>query len=225
MDCPHCGIAFHDSWKTTNPLVIGKDLPNSGWAAHMTECPACKNVTIDLIMVSLSKGPSGVVTTGVLQRLRVYPTNIFRKPTPIEIPADIREDYEEACKVSPLSPKASAALSRRCLQAVLREQGYTQRDLVQQVNALLDETGPTKAIPTALRETVDVIRNFGNFSAHRITDQTTLQIIPVEPEEAEWCLDILEDMFDHYYVKPAQAKARKAELNAKLTAAGKPPSR
>ena len=141
------------------------------------------------------------------------------------MPPDIKDDYEEACKVLPLSPKASAALSRRCLQAILQEHGYTQRDLVQQVDALLNETDPTKAIPTALRQTVDVIRNFGNFSAHRITDQTTLQIIPVEPEEAEWCLNILEDMFDHYYVKPAQAAARKAALDAKLAAAGKPPSR
>jgi hypothetical protein len=70
-----------------------------------------------------------------------------------------------------------------------------------------------------------VIRNLGNFSAHPVTDQTTLQIIDVEPGEAEWCLEILEDMFDHYYVKPAQARIRKAALDAKLTAAGKPLSK
>ena len=52
-----------------------------------------------------------------------------------------------------------------------------------------------------------------------------MQVIDVEPEEAEWCLDILAMMFDHFYVQPAQAAARKAQLDAKLTAAGKPPSR
>jgi hypothetical protein len=41
----------------------------------------------------------------------------------------------------------------------------------------------------------------------------------------EWCLDILDEMFDHYYVKPEQAKARKATLDIKLAAAGKPPAR
>ena len=123
------------------------------------------------------------------------------------------------------SNKASAALSRRCLQAILWSQGYTQRDLAQQIKALLGEQDAAKAIPTAPRETVDAIRNFGNFSAHPVTDQTTLQIINVDPEEAEWCLEILEAMFDHYYVKPAQAKARKAALNAKLAAAGKPLSK
>jgi Domain of unknown function (DUF4145) len=114
---------------------------------------------------------------------------------------------------------------RRCLQTILRNQGYAQRDLAHLIDALLGEQDLAKAIPTALRETVDAIRNFGNFSAHPVTDQTTLQIIPVEPHEAEWCLEILEEMFDHYYVRPAQAAARKAALNAKLAAAGKPKSK
>lgn len=94
-----------------------------------------------------------------------------------------------------------------------------------QIDAVLNESDPTKTIPTALRQTVDAIRNFGNFSAHPVTDQTTLQVIAVEPHEAEWCLDILENMFDHYYVKTAEAKARKAALDAKLAAAKKPPSK
>jgi Domain of unknown function (DUF4145) len=116
-------------------------------------------------------------------------------------------------------------LSRRCLQAILRGQGYNQKDLAPQIDALLSASDPMKAIPTSLRQTVDAIRNFGNFSAHPMADQTTLQIIPVEDGEAEWCLEILEEMFDHYYVKPKQAADRKAALNAKLAKAGKPPSK
>ena len=58
-----------------------------------------------------------------------------------------------------------------------------------------------------------------------MTDITTLQVIPVEEGEAEWCLDILEEMFDHYHVKPKQAAERKAALDAKLAAAGKAPSK
>jgi hypothetical protein len=34
---------------------------------------------------------------------------------------------------------------------------------------------------------------------------------------------VLDSVFDHYYVKPAQAKAIKAALNEKLMAAKKPP--
>jgi hypothetical protein len=157
--------------------------------------------------------------------MRVYPNHSFRKPVSLEVSSNIREDYQEACDVLSVSCQASAALSRRCLQAILQQQGYLQRDLSRQIDALLSEPDPLKAIPIGLRQTVDAVRNFGNFSAHRITDQTTLQVIKVEPGEAEWCLDILDEMFDHYYVKPARARERKAILDAKLAAAGKPPSK
>jgi hypothetical protein len=89
----------------------------------------------------------------------------------------------------------------------------------------MNETDPLKAIPRSLRETVDAIRHFGNFSAHPVDDLTTLQVIDVEPEEAEWCLEIIDAMFDHFYVQPAIAAAKKASLDAKLAAAGKPPSK
>jgi hypothetical protein len=245
MDCPHCGKAFHDQWKSVEllliepreerPLAFWTDMrPCDGWIANATICPACKKPTIDLVELRHPKADatrsqhvvSGMPTPpSVLQTIRAYPTHTFRKPTPKEVPAHITEDYEEACRVLPISHKASAALSRRCLQAILQRQGYTQKDLAIQTDALLKEADPAKAIPTALRQTVDAVRNFGNFSAHRITDQTTLQVIKVEPGEAEWCIEILEDMFDHYYVKPAQAAARKAALDAKLAAAGKPRSK
>jgi hypothetical protein len=154
-----------------------------------------------------------------------YPRSTQRKPTPQEVPNTIKQDYEEACMVLSESNKASAALSRRCLQAILRSQGYTQRNLAQQIDALLREQDLAKSIPSALRVTVDAIRNFGNFSAHPVTNETTLQVIDVEPGEAAWCLEILEEMFDHYYVKPTHAEARKAALDTKLTAAGKPLSK
>ncbi|WP_114858441.1 DUF4145 domain-containing protein [Azospirillum brasilense] len=138
------------------------------------------------------------------------------------VPIEIAEDYKEACAVVNISAKAAAALVRRCLQAILREQGYQQRDLVEQIKAVLAEQDLRKALPHTLHETVDAIRNFGNFSAHPMNDKTTLQIIDVEPEEAEWCIEIVEELFEHYYNRPAAAAAKKAALNAKLLAAGKP---
>lgn len=141
------------------------------------------------------------------------------------MPPDIGQDYIEACRVLPFSAKASAALSRRCLQTILHKHGYKARDLAKEIDLLLNEADPKKGIPELLRLTVDGIRDFGNFSAHPITDLTTLQIIDVEPEEAEWCLETVEEMFRHFYVRPEQAKIRKAALDAKLAAAGKPPSK
>ncbi len=52
---------------------------------------------------------------------------------------------------------------------------------------------------------------------------STGEILPVEPGEAEWNLDVLEALFDFYYVQVAVAAKKKAALNAKLADAGKPP--
>jgi hypothetical protein len=173
LDCPHCGKAFHDSWQESDVQYNGLVDPHIKWKARSTICPTCKHSVFHLIKLNVVPGnPSRLE---FIEDFRVYPINTFRKPTPAETPSEIREDYEEACRVLSTSHKASAALSRRCLQAILRGQGYTQRDLAQQIDALLNEPDPAKATPSALRQTVDAVRNFGNFSAHPITDQTTFK--------------------------------------------------
>ena len=45
----------------------------------------------------------------------------------------------------------------------------------------------------------------------------------MEPGEADWNLDVLESLFDFYYVQPAMLLAKRDALNAKLVAAGNPP--
>lgn len=115
MDCPHCGKAFHDSWTENNILMIDPQVrPCIGWNIKTTVCPAWKNPTIELIQVQYSGGPQQPI---VLQLRRVYPINTFRKPTPLGMPSEIKEDYEEACRVLPImsaSPiqKAAAKFSQ-----------------------------------------------------------------------------------------------------------------
>lgn len=116
---------------------------------------------------------------------KVYPTGTNRGPVSPEVPQEVSSDYVEGCNVLPVSSKASAALSRRCLQNMLDSRGYRARNLSVEIDLLLNEPDPRKAIPHRLRETIDAIRNFGNFSAHPIDDKTALQVIDVEPNEAE----------------------------------------
>jgi hypothetical protein len=147
----------------------------------------------------------------------LWPLQSTRPPVPKEVPQHIAADYEEAALVLNLSPEASAALSRRCLQTVLREAGNAdQYHLSKQIEAVI----PT--LPTYIAENIDAIRNIGNFAAHPIKDEHTGVIIKVEPGEAEWNLDVLDQLFDFYYVQPALAQKKRDDLNAKLEAAGKP---
>lgn len=181
----------------------------TGWVCETLRCTDCQRYIIFL------------GSRDVASRM-VEPETSARAPIPISVPRQIAQDYLEACNVLHLSSKASAALSRRCLQNILNDRGYVARDLAKQIDALLNENDARRALPLSLYATVDAIRNFGNFSAHPIDEKTTLQIVDVEPEEAEWCLEILEEMFEHFYERPAVAAAKKAALDAKLAAAGKP---
>jgi Domain of unknown function (DUF4145) len=224
MKCPHCGINFHSNWVEDNIsrddrlLQVNECTDRTYWVYRSAHCPACKDLTISI-------GYRDFQTQNSHSWRQIYPVGANRGPVPPEVPTPISEDYIEACNVLPVSAKASATLSRRCLQNILHENGYRGRDLAAEIGLLLNETDPKKGIPERIRSTVDSIRNFGNFSAHPIDDKTTLQIIDVEPEEAEWCLEIIEELFGHFYVGPAIAKAKKASLDAKLAAAGKPRSR
>ena len=51
----------------------------------------------------------------------------------------------------------------------------------------------------------------------------TGEIVGVEDGEAEWLLDVLEELFDFYYVAPARATSRRDALNKKLVDLGKKP--
>lgn len=220
MKCPHCNISFHPAWAYDGLYRNGHE---TVWYTRICTCPSCYNDIVYMSEgnpVSLDRIPSHN-----LEWKAVFPKSTGRDPVPVEVPSNIAKDYEEACSVLEISPKASAALSRRCLQTMLRANGYKAKDLYMEIDQLLNESDPKKAIPESLRDTVDGIRHFGNFSAHPITDMTSLQIIDVEPHEAEWCLDILSEAFEHFYVRPAKSKARKAELDIKLKSAGKHPSK
>ncbi|MBL8564503.1 MAG: DUF4145 domain-containing protein [Hyphomicrobiaceae bacterium] len=152
---------------------------------------------------------------------RLYPVGRATRSFPNTTEGHVKA-YHEACAVLELSPAASACMSRRCLQGILAEQGYRQKNLVQQIDAVLREPDNRKSLPASVHDAVDAIRHFGNFGAHPITDVTTLQLIEVEAGEADWCIDVVEELMDHYYERPAKLQAKRAAANAKLQSGGKP---
>jgi hypothetical protein len=74
-----------------------------------------------------------------------------------------------------------------------------------------------------LAGSIDAVRNIGNFAAHPMKSEHTGEILDVEPGEAEWNLEVLESLFDFYFVQPSVLKAKRAALDAKLSEARKPP--
>jgi hypothetical protein len=150
----------------------------------------------------------------------IYPVPPAKSVHDPDIPEVYRADFNEAAAVLPVSPKASAAISRRILQTVLRDKfNLPDRDLIDQIKGFV--AGP--AVPTHLANAVDAVRNVGNIAAHPLKNTSTGTVVDVEPGEAEWLLEVLESLFDFAFVQPKRLENRRNQLNAKLKSIGKPP--
>lgn len=220
MICPHCSTVVKFDWSITAPREISED-KKEGVIIFYSECPNC-----DKLVVRLQKGNlkfteyKGLYITEdkVLWEKIIYPKqNNFQNS--IDIPTKYLEDYEEAIKVLSPSPKASAALSRRLLQSILREEfDITENSLVKEIEIFNTLSG----VPSHLTNAVDAVRIIGNIAAHPNKDKNTGEIVPVEIGEAEWLIEVIEALFDFVFIQPSKLELRKQELNFKLEKIGKP---
>ena len=212
MKCPHCLTSFHEE---VHPTLLGEDC-TSQWVLRVCTCPDCQR-----FVISLHERYARYTTGGYAKdrEFFCYPKAPSRAPLPSEVPSPYAEDYAEACLTLADSPKASAALSRRCLQQILRDKaGVKPGNLADEIHQVID----SGKVPSHISESLDAIRNIGNFAAHPIKSKASGEIIDVEPGEAEWNSDVLETLFDFYFVQPELLKKKRAALDAKLSAAGKP---
>jgi hypothetical protein len=220
MKCPHCIVEVDSQFKEN---YIGDD-SDGYWSFFQMKCPnpECGRFIIELAMGTPFKYPTSPIINGlgeIKYRIFVNPIASTRKPVPQEVDQIFAKDYKEACLILSFSPKASAALSRRCLQNVLREKASIKNsDLSKEIQEVIDR----KLLPSYLLDDIDALRNIGNFAAHPIKSTSTGEIVEVETGEAEWLLEVLELLFDFYFVQPGKSKKKREALNIKLDDAGKP---
>jgi hypothetical protein len=199
-------------------IVLGSDTDGT-WIVAYRPCPDCGRFTLELFRGTTIPDGSGGFTFYPDLSWTAHPRSTFRAPVPESVPADLKPTYLEACLVVRDSAAASAALSRRCLQHLLRQYAKVKpSNLDGEIQELLDR----HELPSHLAGAVDAVRQLGNFAAHPIKSKSTGEIVDVEPGEAEWNLDTLESLFDFYFESPRQMAERRAALNKKLVDAGKP---
>lgn len=115
MKCPHCLVDFHEQWSTDK---LGDDASGTNWTVSSTFCPACRRIIIFI----LNQYRAG---NGNKLNMMVYPRGISR--TPLAASVTLND-----------SPKASAALSRRCLQNILRDVAKVKKsDLSKEIDEVL----------------------------------------------------------------------------------------
>ena len=214
MKCPHCKLDIHFNRYTERLL---EDIEGY-WFVEYGSCSACSNLIIDLVVSKEIKASNGYFPQGDKKVLRVYPTtSMYDEPSKL-IPDYLRKDFIEASLIMTLSPKASAALSRRCLQSILREKANIKKgNLDKEIQQAVEH------LPSHIADAIDAVRQIGNFAAHPMKSESTGEIVDVEAGEAQWNLDVLESLFDFYYVQPNLLLEKQKALNEKLADIGKPP--
>ncbi len=216
--CPYCGHAqvvsakrFDDDWHSLQ--VEGEKSEQRlflGVVSIVCANSECRELTLIVKLGTDFRDAHGQQLMLANKSWRLLPPS-SAKPQPDYIPRAIRDDYYEACAIRDLSPKASATITRRCLQGMIRDFcKISKGKLIAEIDELRSQVASGHAPPGVLPdsvEAIDDVRKIGNIGAHMEADINV--IIDVDPDEAQTLIELVEALFAEWYVA---AEARKTRL-------------
>jgi hypothetical protein len=219
--CPHCerAVTISDSRRTVDwhTLRIENSAGRRTLVSTFIVCPnpECRKFTLTAgLNVSANVQGEERLQNRVEFWNLIPPSNA--KTFPAYIPGAILEDYREACLIRDLSPKASATLSRRCLQGILRD-FWTVKP-----GRLIEEIGQIKERVDPLAwNAIEAVRKIGNIGAHMEKDINV--IVDVDPGEAELLIGLVETLLTEWYIAREERRKRMEAIVAAAEAkAAKP---
>lgn len=160
--------------------------------------PECKKYSLSLSLNKSSWYNGRAIIGGKLHSWNLIPPS-NAKSFPSYVPQQILNDYEEACLIRDQSPKASATLSRRCLQGIIRDFWSVKgRTLKEEIEKIKDKVDPLTW------QAIDAVRQIGNIGAHM--ELNVDLIVDVEPEEAELLITLIETLIKDWYISKEEKK-------------------
>ncbi len=209
MICQYCKIAFSEDRYDPLPAIFDQsdNEEERGILIKPIFCPECKGLSVKIkrgIYISCREGAFLDEDYEIEEEL-IYPQLDSYKINWNMIPEEFRRDYVEAETVINSSPKSSAALSRRLLQNLIQNvAGIKKSTLFEEIEALTKD----KNLPSYLIDSLDIVRRFGNIAAHPKKSKIG-EILNVEQGEAEWCLELIRELFDFLFIKPKLHEQKK----------------
>ena len=210
-NCPHCerAVTISPSRITNNEHTLYMDNVDGRKTLYTTfiACPNpdCRRFTLTARLHESERTASGEEKTGNTLEIWSLVPSSRAKAFPDYIPTAVLVDYREACAIRDLSPKASATLSRRCLQGVLRDFWDVKPGrLIDEINQIKDKVDPLTW------SAIDALRRLGNIGAHMEKDINL--IVDVDPDEAILLIDLIETLLREWYVAREERKARMSAL-------------
>jgi len=197
--CPFCNqvatITDNNVSHSFHQFDRGNKDGDLGISTDVIVCPnsTCREYVITAFLRKTKFVASGRVWTGDALSLWTLRPKSNARTFPDYIPAAILSDYNEACLIANDSPKASATISRRCLQGIIRNFWGISKP------RLIDEIGELEGkIDASTWKAIDAVRRVGNIGAHMEKDVNV--IVDVEPEEAAALIGLIEFLLKDWYV-------------------------
>jgi len=220
--CPHCGrpqmVGDTNSHFFGSRIQIGEnEFTDFGYNLSAIAClnEACRKVTLTLRLSKRNTNYGEWHPAAPIHFWRLLPESSAR-PQPNYIPKALRDDYVEACRIRDLSPKASATLARRCLQGMIRHFcGINKSRLIDEINALREAVeggSEPRGVTIESVDAIDHVRKIGNIGAHMEKDVNL--IIDIEPGEAQALIELIEMLFDEWYVEQNNRTERLKKIAA-----------
>ena len=207
--CPYCGHAqtVTDTTYDDTEFRIRNDLSRYGeigGRAISIVCSNsdCKEITLEFYLYTMVLYNKSWHHTPTAHHSWPLLPESSARPQPDYIPKPIVENYNQACRIRNLSANASATMSRRCLQGMIRDfceiSKYTLAQEIDTLRKRVDKGEGPKGVNHDSMDAIDHVRHIGAIGAHMEKDIDF--ILDVEPDEAQTLINLIELLFEEWYV-------------------------
>ncbi len=162
--------------------------------------PACRKFSLTASLHSRETSGNRAYTGKHLTSWKLVPPSRARSFS-VDLPQPVFQDYQEACLTEELSPKVSAALSRRCLSLMLRDFWQVQP------GRLSDEFRQIKGTVDPLTwDAIESVRKIGMIGARMESEGA--EITDIDPGEEKLLIGLIETLIQDWYVARQERRKR-----------------
>jgi len=208
--CPFCNTDQSVTEKGRHVSFSDLALPNADGPRRLVTIfvvcpnPRCRQFSLSATLHTLEISGNRSYTGKHLKTWALVPPSQART-FPVALPAQVVEDYREACLTLEQSPKVAAALSRRCLSGMLRDFWRVQP------GGLNDEFRQIKGTADPLTwESIESVRMSGMIGARMESEGAEIQ--DTDPGEAKLLIGLIETLIQDWYVARDERRKRLEQI-------------
>lgn len=176
FNCPHCGAFARQSHYGADASLANRiEMPTPEQMAGYSEYPAVDG-TIHTLAAQINyalnaKFKEKPIRTSICEHCgsftlwveskMVHPNRGKVPPPSNDMPADVKEDYEEAAQISEISSRGAAALLRLAIQKLCKHLGGNGENINEDIKSLVKN-----GLPPKVQMALDIVRVTGNNAVH-----------------------------------------------------------